>query len=429
MLNNNTSIAQAQLQLIEAQVGLKQYAADWLKEAKVVTRDASGKFASQNQALFKKEPLGINERSELLGNISPESVIQVEQALQTLDLDTEKVFLAIQREQNFTQAQRNRLANQDPIFPDRPNTLMQRVMELPALAAQQNNPSKVLELQWHQAIIQSEVRYGDLIDRVLEKDPWDNPPFAVTAKVFGAGGFGSSYNVLNIGDEENSPSATRRAYKQLMKRLTKPKNRINTSLITEEIIRKAQELSGEEGKKSVFFMGKGATPEADALINRRIKEVIKSSKEFGKLINVDIPDVYVGLFALGLVVLGKPVQIMPHDIGFVLAGYSPQHTLVNAGFIGIPKVLIFHELGHALEKAANLTPMTWNYIDSRQKEKTPFPYAYTSKKYGKVPEQGNSELISTATQMLTSSRDLHRAAVLDREHLMIGLYALDKKNG
>lgn len=427
-MDKTIAAAQAQLQILQAQVGLKEYSANWLKDAKTVVRDGSGKFASQNLALFKPESLSVEQRSQLLGNVPPEQLVQVEQVLETLGLSSDQVFRAIQREEKFTQRQRERLINQDPTLPDRTNTLLKRVLELPELAAaQQETPSKALELQWHQAIIQSEVRYGDLIDRVIEKDPWDNVPYAVTTKLVGAHGFGSSYNPVNIGDEENSPNPARKAHKQLMRRLTKSKSRIKASVITADVINKAKELAGEIAKNTVFLMGSGVTEKDKVVIKKRIDEAMKASKDFGKLINTDIPHAYIGLFGLGLTIKEKFLQLNSLDIAYVLSGFSPEHTLINVGLIGIPRVLMFHELGHAVEKVTKLTPMTWNYIDSRKKEGIDFPYAYTTKKYGLNPEKGGSELISTATQMLASSRDLHRAAVLDREHLMIGLYALDKE--
>lgn len=55
MQNKETLLAQAQLEVICAQVGLKEYAANWLKEAGTVTRDTSGRFASRATGILLNE--------------------------------------------------------------------------------------------------------------------------------------------------------------------------------------------------------------------------------------------------------------------------------------------------------------------------------------------------------------------------------------
>lgn len=70
-----TDIAQAQLQIIQAQFAVKEYAANWLKEAKTVTRDASGKFASRAvgvtlNEVFKEGREHISLEKEHLGQLT-----------------------------------------------------------------------------------------------------------------------------------------------------------------------------------------------------------------------------------------------------------------------------------------------------------------------------------------------------------------------
>jgi hypothetical protein len=172
----------------------------------------------------------------------------------------------------------------------------------------------------------------------------------------------------------------------------------------------------------------------------RTQECVEAAQLFGKLTRQKL-DVRVGFLVtpddpkLGL----NPTRGYQINFGIPRFGES----FIHVGFINNAKSLMFHELGHTLEAKLGNSEITHNYIKNRatsnkeasirdlekdefygEAEKalpSDFRNFYTAKAY-----EGNSEVISMATETLTSWQSLSLQAKQDRDHLLFGLYALDQ---
>jgi hypothetical protein len=323
--------------------------------------------------------------------VSPKSAEKAMEALKASKIDPDAVRQALNR-----QAVNGGMLDK--------HSLRERVLELTAL---HQNPKKSKDdktsIEWHVGIINSEIRYGAAIDQLLESTNTRNP-------------------------EESEAN-----YQKLISLIDKGETKSNIrSLDSSEVksfenIPWIKERTGHLETKYPDFVA-------------RTQECIEAAQLFGKLTRQKL-DVRVGF----LVTPEDPSQGLTPVRGYQINFGVPKfgESFIHVGLVHDAKTLMFHELGHTLEAKLGNSAITHNYIKNRatsnkevsvrdlekdefygEAEKalpSDFQNFYTAKAY-----EGNSEVISMATQTLTSWQSLSLQAKQDRDHLLFGLYALDQ---
>ena len=349
----------------------------------------------------------------------------------------------------------------DPALPNQKHTVAQRVKELPKLIKSDEESAK-LGLEWRKGIINAEIKYGKTINNIAKAEPKDVLPTGWRS------GLGLAYNPgRNVFITENPQDPEVQAsYQEFMKLLDKGVSSTTVKELTKEELdnSNAEILERANSGERLSLIASYPQPDAEGQekMNERIKECIKYADEYTRYINGSLGTVHVGSVGVAIAEKDKNTE----DFAFKEAvsnrnspfarsgGMSDKSNIYSVGTNPSAtfesRAAAWHELSHVMEYEKKLSPLTWNYIESRynpvartaikslpesvrstqqiqEKGGHDFPYSYTAKEYrSPKPEDRNSELISTAVQMMTNPVNLHRAATIDREHLMFGLFAMDK---
>jgi hypothetical protein len=349
----------------------------------------------------------------------------------------------------------------DPALPKQKHTVAQRVKELPNLIESDTESAK-LGIEWRKGIINAEIKYGETISDIAKAEKKDVLPRGWHS------GIGLSYHPgrTKFAHEEPKDSGTQVAYQKFMKLLDKGVSNTKVERLSQEEIDKDNLDTIKKAKEYTPTAGIVHLPqlaENQEKIEQRIKDCTEYASEFGRHINGSLGTVKVDSFAVADTWGGikkDKVYIKKIEnngaIPFAMSGaMNNGDNLYNVGTDPAAtfdaRSTAWHELSHVMEYEKKLSPLTWNYIDSRynpvakavlkaipeeiavsqqiqEQGGHDFPYRYTAKEYLSPgdPTHRNSELVSTAVQMMTNPVNLHRAATIDREHLMFGLFAMDK---
>lgn len=321
--------------------------------------------------------------------VDPKGASKVIEGLKASKIDPDAVSQALDRQMSNRQALDK-------------HSLRERVLELAAL---RQNPKPTQDdkdsIQWHEGIINSELRYGEALDKVIEADPKDLQQSQE-----------SYFRFLSLVDKGDSVSTFREfnfLERGAFNAIAKSQN-TQTHLETQ-----------------------------DAKIVARVKECVEAAQFFGKLTR-QMLDVRVGFVSPD-----DSTKDIDQDRGyqanFNITGLG--ESFVHTGLMHDPATLMFHELGHSLEAKLGNSAITHNYAESRatSKEAEPVRDLDKNESYGEnelalpsdfaeayiaKPYQGNSEVVSMATQELANSHALSLKARSDRDHLLFGLYVLDQ---
>jgi len=349
----------------------------------------------------------------------------------------------------------------DPTLPKQKHTVAQRVKELPMLVKSDDESAK-LGVEWRKGIINAEIKYGATISDITKAEPKDVLPKGWKS------GLGMTYNPVRKVFAKETPQdpKTQASYQKFMKLLDKGVSNTTVKELTKEKLdnSNAELLKQAEPGKPLGLIAAYPQPNAEKQrqINERIKECAKYADEYTHYINGSLGTVHVGSVGVAVVEKDKKTGTLVSRgvanngaIPFASSGrMNDKSSVYNVGTDPSAtfesRTVAWHELSHVMEHEKKLSPLTWNYIESRynplaraaikslpesvrstqeiqEKGGHDFPYSYTAKEYRTPnPEDRNSELISTAVQMMTNPVNLHRAATTDREHLMFGLFAMDK---
>jgi hypothetical protein len=322
--------------------------------------------------------------------VSSKLAEKVAEALKTSKIDPDAVRQALNRQ----------MANREAF---NKHALRERVLELTAL---RQNPKKSKDdkdsIGWHEGVIKSELRYGAAIDQLLESVDFKN-----SQKV-------------------------EREYQAVISLIDKGKS--------ESEIR---QLSPFESRYIEFLLLKKAGKHLeteDPKVVQRVQDCTEAAQLFGRLTKQEL-DVRVGFVAPD-----DPTKDIGQNRGyqdnfFNIPGAG--ESFIHTGFAHDPKTVMFHELGHVLEVKLNNSAITHNYAKDRaiSNEEVQLKYLTNNPAYRDYEKarpsdfrspysaklyEGNSEIISTATETLTSWQSLSLQAKQDRDHLLFGLYALDQ---
>jgi hypothetical protein len=247
---------------------------------------------------------------------------------------------------------------------------------------------------WRKGLFSAEKKYGKLIDKALITD---KAKLMIKDDYYGEEIYDKN---LFLPELENS-STDKNFYKEFTKALSEGKSGQKTSV------------------SSVVY---------DKSQRERIKESVEYAKEYSSYVNGDLHKVTIASAGKDIIdeaLLGGIGPYMKPTIGL---GHFDKYINIGTPYLDKnpynPRTTIFHEMGHAVEVEKKLTPYTFDFIDNRKKV---FYDPYISKKYEVLGIKENSEVISMATQQLSSGKAIIGTAKSDREHLLFGLWALDAK--
>jgi hypothetical protein len=414
-------LALAQLNLLQLQTTF-----EWDKQNSWVKRGKDGRFGSGSSVVPAHEDRVTDNarvRESLLKvGIDPDKATIALGRLESRPKDYSPVYQAFLAPFQRDYANSKNLRQQDL---ERFEKCIKEIDRLSHSRNWENNR----DLAWRVGVVKAEINYGDLINQVVDIDM---PGNSINIFAF----FTDIFNDMS-------------AHKKLLQRLSKGTKATGIRKATPEESKAVRDyldavLSKTPGGKGINGFTKIGNPLKEQQL---VSKALKPALEFQKLVHPELPALLDASMARGFTTdlksmkLGAKILNIPLNI----PNNSENFRYINVGNYsgGVVDYVMDHELGHALEIKLDQVTTSKRFLSTRSESLLPinmkdygmpgeiavkdsFSHPYTGKIY---PAMNATEVVSTATQSLSSPLALSTQSYLDREHIMYGLSVMDMKEG